>query len=82
MVKGLLIPSPPWGAEWGKVGRAKVPIESITSHHSWRSDRYFYGDLVLLCIWLVVSTLVAYAILNCLIHAGKRCGMSWCDVFF
>jgi hypothetical protein len=70
-----------WGAEWGNAGRAKVPIESITSHHAWRSDSYFYGDLVLLCVWLVVTTLVAHTILTCLIRAGKHCGIGCCDVF-
>lgn len=69
-----------WGADWGVVGRAKVPIESITTHHSWRSDQYFYGDLMVLCIWLVVSTTIMHLIFMCVIKTCKRLGVSWCDI--
>ena len=62
-----------WGAEWGTLGRAKVPIDSITMHHAWRSDRYFWSDLTMLCGWILITSMIGVFIVHMLGLAEKEC---------
>ena len=66
-----------WGAAWGVSGRAKVPIASIDSQHSWRNEGYFRSDLILLCGWVVISMTVSVVLLHLVQIFAKYFEIEW-----
>ena len=64
-----------WGVDWGRYGRAKIPITALTSHHSWRSDRYFWSDLTLLCGWMTAMAVLSTVFIHSMSCVGKCFGL-------
>lgn len=66
-----------WGAAWGISGRVKVPIAAINGQHAWRNEGYFRSDLILLCGWIVVSTVIAVVLLHIVQLLAKYFEIEW-----